>query len=94
MKKLYSDIDSQRSRVLARSIPRKKGEKISLKQYELLVFDFFFRQERKCELHYLLDCMCQIEVLPVRCESEDFYNVECVDVLTQVKFRGRDRHTI
>jgi hypothetical protein len=46
VKKLYSDIDSQRSRVVARSITRNKGEKISLKQFEVSIFHFFQTRKR------------------------------------------------
>ena len=59
MKKLYSDIDSQRSRVVARSITRRKGGKISLKQFEVVsVFDFFPDKREREEWHYLVDCIC------------------------------------
>jgi hypothetical protein len=47
VKKLYSDIDSRRSRVVARNVTRKKGEKISLKQFEVSVFDFFQTREKE-----------------------------------------------
>jgi hypothetical protein len=58
VKKLYSDIDSRRSRVVVRSITRKKGGKISLKQFEVVSVFGFFSDKRREEWHYLVDCIC------------------------------------
>jgi hypothetical protein len=75
VKKLHSDIDSRRSRVVARGITRKRGERISLKQFELSVFDFFPDERESVEWQSLVGCTCNLQCgklvgLPGRRRSE------------------------